>query len=255
MKHDESNIVTLAKNEEVQIPKERPRTRLRRSLFSFVIVLIILTVIYFVSPLSRLGIVYFDGLVTITRSELVSLMDIDEDERFISINLSEIRETIEGHPIVSEAFVSRSWLNRLHIKIVEHTVVVCALVEDEMFHILSDGVLIHEDAGMRADCDELMIGGLTDEEVDADVPSLFVRQLMNVDPEVKDLIQMIEYAPLYGDIHRFSLFMIDGNAVIVSSYTMPERLSLYPNLLAYIEPEQIGTFHLDVGTTFIPHGD
>jgi cell division septal protein FtsQ len=151
--------------------------------------------------------------------------------------------------------VSRSWINRLHIEIVEHTIAACALVEDDMYHILSDGVLIHEDASMRANCDELMVQGLTNEEVEAGVPGLFVRQLMNVNPEVRDLIQIIEFTPLYGDIHRFSLFMIDGNTVIVSSHTMPERLNLYPHLLAYIESGQTGTFHLDVGRTFIPHGN
>lgn len=253
MTHEENNIVTLEKNE-VSL-KERPRTRLRRAFFSFFVVTIILTAIYFASPLSTLGVVYFDGLVTISRSELISLMDIDENELFISISLSDMRENISAHPIVSEVTISRSWLNRLRIEIVEHTVAVCAWVEGEMHHILIDGALIHESAGMRANCDELTIAGLTHEEVEADVPSLFVRQLMQVDSEVKNLIQMIEYAPAYGDIHRFSLFMIDGNTVIVSSHTMHTYLNLYPRLLSRIEPGQTGTFRLDVGRTFIPHGD
>jgi len=256
MKHEESKIVTLA-NDKV-LPKERPRTRLRRAFFSLMIVIVILTVIYFASPLSKLGVVHFDGLVTISRSELISLMAIDEDELFISISLGEIRADIENHPIVNEVSVSRSGINRLHIKVVEHIVVVCALVEGDMFHILSDGVLIHEDDGMRANCDELMIQGLTDEEVEADVPSLFVRQLMEVDPEVKNSIEFIRHAPEYGDIHRFSLFMIDGNTIIVSSHTMADRLNLYPRLLSYIEPGQTGTFHLDIGSTgstFRPHGN
>lgn len=253
MKHEESNIVTLEKSEASL--KKRPRMRLRRAFFSFFVMIIILTATYFASPLSKLGVVYFDGLVTISRSELISLMEIDEDQLFISISLSDIRDNIENQPIVSEANISRSWINRLHIQIVEHTVAVCALVEGDMFHILSDGVMIHEDVGMRANCDELMIQDLTNEEVEADVPGLFVRQLMNVDPEVKGLIQIIEYAPAYGDIHRFSLFMIDGNTVIVSSHTMPEQLNLYPILLSYMESGQTGTFHLDVGEFFIPHGN
>lgn len=245
MKHEESNLVTLAKSE--KFLKKRSRLRLRRVFFSFSIVMIILAAVYFASPLSRLGVVSFDGLVTISRSELISLMDIDEDELFISISLSEMRAGIKKHPIVNEVNISRLWLNRLHIEIVEHVVSVCALVEGDIFHILSDGTLVHEDEGMRANCDELMIQGLTGEEVEADVPSLFVRQLMNVNPEVKDLIQIIEYTPLYGDIHRFSLFMIDGNTIVVSSHTMPEQLNLYPRLLSQIEPGQTGTFHLDVG--------
>jgi len=253
MKHEESNIVTLEKKEKPL--KERPRTRLRRALFSFFVVIIIFTAIYFASPLSKLGVVHFDGLVTISRSELISLMNIDEDELFLGISLSDISANIENHPIVSEVNISRSGINRLHIEIVEHRVAVCALVENEVYHILSDGFLIHENVGMRANCDELMIQGLTNEEVEADVPGLFVRQLMNVDPEIKRLIQIIEYTPAYGDIHRFSLFMIDGNTVIISSYTMAERLNLYSHFLSYIGPEQTGILRLDVGMAFIPHGN
>lgn len=253
MKQDKSNIVTLTKSEDV--PKERPRTRLRRSLFSFTIIIIILTAIYFASSLSKLGVVYFDGLVTISRSELISLIDIDGDELFISISLSDIKENIENHPMVSEASISRSWINRLSIEIVEHTVAVCAVIEGDMFHILSDGELISEDAGMRANCDELVIQGLTHEEVEADVPGLFVRQLMDVDSEIKSLIRLIEYAPAYGDgdMNRFALFMVDGNTVIVNSHTMPEQLNLYPSLLSYIEPGKTGTIHLDVGDFFDLH--
>lgn len=244
MKRDNSNIVNLTTEGTL---KERSRTRIRRSLFSLTMFSIVLIAFYFASPLSKLGVVNFDGLVTISRSELISLADIDGDEFFIRINLTDIQNNIENHPMVSEVHITRSWINRLHIEIVEHTVVVCALIEEDMFHILSDGVMITEDAGILANCDDLVVQGLTHEDVEADVLGVFARQLMNVESEIKGLIRLIEYAPAYGDFHRFSLFMIDGNTVNVNSYTMPEQLNVYPRLLPHIEAGQTGTFHLDVG--------
>jgi len=239
-------------NEEVLLD-ERPRVRFKRVLFSFLIIIIIFSVVYVTTPFSRLGVVYFEGLNTLTRSELISLIEIDEDELFLSIRTSEIQASVEAHPVVSDAIVTRVLINRIRIEIIEHEVGACALVDGEMFHILTDGVLHHENAGMRANCDEMMIHGLTPSEVEAGVPSLFVRQLMRVDPEIRGLIQMIEHEPDYGDIHRFSLSLIDGNTVKVTAHTMPDYLNLYREFLAYLEPGQTGVLHIDVGNMFVPH--
>ena len=254
----------LRRGKVVKLPNEdalievRPRVRFKRALFSFFVVIVILGVAYVETPHSRLGVVDFEGLNTLIRSELISVIDIDEDEFFLSIRLSEIQASVESHPVVSYANVSRAWPNRLRIEIIEHEVGACAVVDGEMFHILTDGVLHHENAGMRANCDEMMIHGLTQDEIEEDgVVSLFVRQLMRVDPEIRDLIQMIEHEPLYGDVYRFSLSLIDGNTVKVTTHTMYDYLSLYRTMLAAydanFEPGQIGTFHLDVGKVFIPH--
>jgi len=239
--------------------EERLRVRFKRVLFSFFVVIVIVMTIYLTTPLSRLGVVYFDGLNTLTRSELISLIEIDEDELFLSIRLSEVQANVEAHPVVRRAAVTRAWMNRIRIEVVEYEVVACALVEGEMYHILTDGVLLHERVGMRANCDEMLIHGLTESEVAASVPSLFGRQLVRVDPEIRALIQMIEHAPLYGDIYRFSLLMIDGNTVKITSHTLPEQLNLYQELLAealsrgMLEAGQTGVLHLDVGNTFVPH--
>jgi len=255
-KSRKGKVVTLP-HEDVLL-EERPRVRFKRAFFSFFIMIVILSVVYVATSHSRLGVVDFDGLNTLTRSELISLIDIGEDEFFLSIRLSEVQSSVEVHPVVSQANVTRVWPNRIRIEIIEHEVGACALVEGEMFHILTDGVLHHENAGMRANCDEMMIHGLTQYEVDAGVPSLFVRQLMRVDPEIRGLIQMIEHAPLYGDIYRFSLSMIDGNTVKVTSHTMLDYLNLYLVILEGLilegfEPGQTGILHLDVGNFFDPH--
>ena len=253
----ENKVVTLP--HEKALAEVRPRVRFKRALFSFFVVIVIMIVVYFETSLSRLAFIYFDGNNTLTRSELISLIEIDDDELFLGIRLSEIQESIEAHTVVHQANVTRVWANRLRIEIIEYEVGACALVEGEMFHILTDGVLLHESAGMRANCDEMMIHGLTQHEVDEGVASLFVSQLMRVDSEIRDLIQMIEHAPLYGDIYRFSLSLIDGNLVKITAHTMPDYLNIYPDLYFAIlteldlEPGQTGTFHLDVGRIFEPH--
>ena len=250
-KTQKDKIVTLP--HEDALVSVRPRVRFKRALFSFFVVFVLLIVIYLETVLSRLAFIYFDGHNTLTRSELISLIEIDDDELFLGIRLSEIQASIESHTVVRQANVTRVWPNRIRIEVIEYEVGACALVEGEMYHILTDGVLLHESAGMPANCDEMMIHGLTRNEVDADVPSLFVSQLMRVDSEIRDLIQMIEHAPLYGDIYRFSLSFRDGNVAKVTAHTMPDYLNLYPDFLSGIDPGQTGILHLDVGRIFEPH--
>ena len=255
-KSREDKVVTLP--HEDALSEIRPRVRFKRALFSFFVIVAILSVVYVATPLSRLGVIYFDGLNTLTRSELISLIGIDEDELFLSIRLSEVRANVEEHPVVRSVNVSRAWINRIRIEVIEYEVAACALVDGEMFHILTDGMLLYETDGIRANCDEMMIYGLTRNEImqnegETSVTSLFVQQLMRVDQEIRDLIQMIEHAPLYGDIHRFSLSLIDGNMVKVTTHTMAEQLNSHRNALVYLDSRSTGTLHLDVGGTFIPH--
>lgn len=236
----------------------RPRVRFKRALFSFFIVVVILVCLYLVTPLSRLGVIYFEGLNSITRSELISLINIDEDELFLSIHLPEVRNNIESHAVVYQAHVSRAWINRLRIEIIEYEVGACAVIDGSLFHILIDGTMLHESEGMRANCDEMMIHGLTQEEVEQEIPNLFVRQFMRVDPDVRSLVQVIEYDPRYGDRYRFSLLMLDGNVVKITTHTMAEELNLYPLfleglLLTEHEVGRTGVLHLDVGWMFVPH--
>jgi len=248
--------IVVLPNEEVLL-EVRPRVRFKRALFSLFILLSILIVFYFTTPMSRLAFIDFEGLHTLTRSELISLIDIEEDELFIRIRLSTIQSDIEVHPVVESVNVSRSWINRIRIEVFEYEVGACAKIEGELFHILTDGEMLHENVGMRANCDEMMIHGLTEKEVEDEVPNLFVRQLMRVDPEIRGLIQMIEHAPLYGDGYRFSLSMIDGNTVKVTTHTMAEQLNLYLFYLEGLnlreEEDQMGILHLDVGVLFQPH--
>jgi len=232
---------------------KRPRARLKRALFSVAIVLSILLTIYFATPLSRLGVVQFDGLESLSRSDLISLIDIADDELFLRINLGDLRTSIEAHPAVQYATVSRTGINQLRITIVEYEVGACAAVDNEMVFILSDGTLIHEDEGIQASCNDRIIHGLSEAELEAGIASLFVSQLMLVDDSVLSLIRAIEHSPLYGDVHRFALFLADGNIVNVSSYTMADKLSLLPQFLANIPEGETGILHLDVGYFFDSH--
>lgn len=250
--HD--NVVKLGNEGALQ--EVNSRVRFRRALFSCFIAIVVLVIIYITTPLSRLGVVYFDGLNALTRSDLIGLVDIEDDDFFLSIRISDVRDRIKAHPVVNEVSVERSGINRLRITVVEYEVGACAVIDGEVFHLLTDGTLLHEDDGMRANCAEMMIHGLSHVEVDRGIASLFVRQLMRVEPQIRDLIQSINHEPLRGDIYRFSISMLDGNVVKVTTHTMHTQLSLYFYIIqtflsvGAIELGETGILHLDIGNFF-----
>ena len=256
MEQQHDNVVKFG-NEEALLTVS-PRVRFRRALFSCGIVLVLLLVVYITTPLSRLGIVYFDGLNALTRADLIGLVDIGADDFFLTIRTADVSARIEDHPVINHVTVTRSGINRLRITVEEYEVGACAIINGEVFHLLTDGTLLHEDDGMRANCAGMMIHGLTHVEVDRGIASLFVRQLMRIEPQIRDLIQLIEYDPLYGDVYRFSIAMLDGNIVKITTHTMHEYLNMYREFLEGlmwhgVPQGQTGILHLDVGGFFEAH--
>jgi len=251
------------KNKYVTIPqpkrKTSPRILFKRGLFSLFITVTIATVLYISTPISRLGVIYFDGISAITRSELLSLMKIEEDVFFLSINLDELETSILTHPVVSQVRVTRDGINSLNVNILEYEVGACTIIANELFHILTDGKVVHESMGMRSDCVGKMIHGLTTDEVEAGIVGLFVRQLMRVNEDVRNMITRIEHEPLYGDLYRFSIDLVDGNTVKVTTHTLHETFNYYNLLIerfiieGHLEQGQTGVLHLDVGNVFIPN--
>ena len=221
----ESNVIDF--EQKVDNRGGRPRG-FKHAFFSVCVCVVVLGVFYFASPWSRFGVFFFDGINSVSRAEIVSLIGLDNDVLFLSINTSEIENVLIEHPAISEVRVSRSWINNLNVEIVEYEVVACADVSGDIFYVLSDGLFIHEDYGLQSGCEGRMIHSLEHEHIEDGVGSLFVRSLMQVDELVVNMIQLIEHEPKYGDANRFSLFLIDGNTIKVNSYTMVERLNLYP---------------------------
>ena len=146
MMAQEKKVIEFSQERLVEVSE---RVRFRRTLFSCFIVLVILVTVYIATPLSRLGVIYFDGLDALSRSDMIALIDIEGNDFFFGIRLSEIQQNIEAHPVVSQVEVSRVWFNRLRITIVEYEVGACALIASEVHHILIDGTVLHEDDGLR----------------------------------------------------------------------------------------------------------
>lgn len=240
-------------NEQLDKNKKKPKRKIRTFVFGSLIFLTVIIIFYINSPLSRLSIIYFEGLEVVSRSVLIELSGLNESQLFITLNPSRISENLEMHPLIEQAFVRRSGLNSLIIAVTESQVVGCVDVEGELRYVLTNGETLGESHEVTVVCSDIMIRGLSEADLEGNVLALFVNSLMEVDEITMSLIQEVDYEPKHGDINRFSLFLKDGNTVKVNSYTMAERLRLYPAIAARIG--MAGIFHFDVGNYFTPYHD
>lgn len=246
------------RNQKINKPKKRLKKKIKSFFFSLFIIAIVGLVLYFASPISRLSVIYFDGINYVKRSELLELSQLNYDRLFLSLDLSNVQEKIQSHPLIQQVKVKRKGLNSLSIQVIEKDIIGCAQLNPTPQFILNDGTIVEDSPGLNAKCDGFVIYGLPNSEDSQSILKLFVKSLMNLDPIFLNIIKEIHYEPLYGDNNRFSLFLSDGNTVNINSYSMVHKLNYYQTMAEKVQSlygDIKGIYHLDVGDHFEPYDE
>lgn len=237
-------------------PKKRLKKKFKGFFFSLFIIVIVGSVFYFTSSISKLSMVYFEGLNYVSRSELMKLSGLSYQERFLTLDTQQIAQDILTHPLITDVHVKKKGINQLLVEVQEKDIIGCVEMDDGFRYVLSDGQLVEDDQAVKVSCQGTVIYGLTEEALKNSILSLFIQSVTKLDPIFVTLIKEIHYEPMYGDINRFSLFLKDGNTVNVNSYSMVNKLKYYQTMVDKVSSlyEGIkGTYHLDVGDHFEPY--
>lgn len=237
-------------------PKKRLKKKVQSLFFSLFIIGIVGVVFYFGSPLSKLSVVYFEGLNYVKRSELLQLANLSYDDYFLKLDLSQIKQNILKHPLVKDVKVEKDGLNNLKVQVLEKDVIACIQGESVLNYVLGDGTTIENTPGKKVNCQGMIISNLAEQELDPSVLKLFVKSVAQLDPIFFSIIKEVKYDPMYGDTNRFSLFLTDGNTVNVNSYTMVGKLKYYQTMVEQVKlnyGDVKGVYHLDVGDHFQPY--
>ena len=238
-------------------PKRRRKIRyyLSMGIFGVTLGTLIIGAIYYSSSMSRLDMIYYDGLDYVSRADIVTLANLREQPAMSSLNETDIKNQLLSHPLVETVKVSKESGNDLNISIVEKKVLGCIVKGDEYEYVLSDGTLIDLDEFSNQVCQGIIIDTKS-ADTESIALQLFIEELLNVDEGIVQLIQEINYEPLFGDYNRFSLYLKDGNQIKVNSYTMVEKLKYYTTMkqkVKELQGEVSGVYHLDVGDYFKPY--
>ncbi|MGX7264517.1 cell division protein FtsQ/DivIB [Enterococcus crotali] len=230
--------------------KEVRNKRLYRRLTLIVSVFLvaILIVLYFVSPLSKLGKVSVSGNKSVDSQSIIAQSKLEQGkslwEQFGDRKIYE--EKIQRQlPRIKKAIISLNGVNSFNIKVDEYKVVALESVNNIFHPILENGKILPEE--MKAPVSGMPIFlNFKDQTI--------IKNLMNsynkLPEDIKQNISEIRYAPSNANKELINLHMKDANQVIVNISQLEEKMAYYSKVASQMEKP--GIIDMEVGIFSYP---
>ncbi|EOI05167.1 hypothetical protein UAY_00642 [Enterococcus moraviensis ATCC BAA-383] len=232
-----------------KIKKVRNKLLFRRlTLIVSVFLIALLIVLYFVSPLSKLGSISVSGNKSVDSQKIIEQSKLEKGEslweQFGDRTIYE--EKIERQlPRVKQATISLNGLNSFKIKIEEYKVVALESVNKVYHPILENGKILPEE--MKAPVSGMPIFlNFKDQSI--------IKNLMNsynkLPENLKQNISEIRYTPSAANKELVNLHMKDTNEVIVNISQLAEKMAYYEKVASQMEKP--GIIDMEVGIFSYP---
>ncbi|MGM0863634.1 MAG: cell division protein FtsQ/DivIB [Bacillota bacterium] len=239
------NVVSL----EDRIPKlkqHRKKKANRRLLFLLsLFLLMILSVVYFQSPLSHVKKVVVHGNELVSNEAVLQKSGIESGMNLWSVNKDKTVEQLKELPEVKNATVKMSFPNSYEIRIQEYDKKAYLSKDNKFFVILENGNVL--DKGTESiPVDAPLLRGFEEDKVLVKM----VEELGELPKEVQHLISEINLAPKETDQYHLTLFMNDGFEVSATIRTFSEKMVHYPSIVSQLDPSVKGVIDLEVGSYF-----
>ncbi|PFA68959.1 cell division protein FtsQ [Bacillus sp. AFS015802] len=239
------NVVSL----EDRIPKlkqHRKKKANRRLLFLLsLFFLMILSVVYFQSPLSHVNTVSVHGNELISNKTVLQKSGIDAGMNVWSVNRETTVEQLKKLPEVKDASVKLSFPNSYEITIQEYDKKAYLSKGNKFFVILENGKVLDKGIG-AIPVDAPLLRGFEEDKVLAKM----VKELGELPKEVQHLISEINLVPKKTDQYHLTLFMNDGFEVSATIRSFSEKMVHYPSIVSQLDPSVKGVIDLEVGSYF-----
>ncbi|WP_461198189.1 cell division protein FtsQ/DivIB [Enterococcus sp. N249-2] len=231
----------------------RNRLLIRRlALIIGILMVPLLIVLYFVSPFSRLTEVKVKGNQEVSQEEIIadSNLTLNEDlwPQFFSRNAREaaIEKAI---PRIKQVTISLAGLNHFEIAVQEYTEVALLAKDDTYAAILENGVVLSETSDQPIEGLPIL-EDFTDETQIKSVLTAY----QQLSQEIQDGISQIKLTPRESNDELLTLFMNDGNQVIVNISNMASQMQYYPQIAsdlteASIVDMEVGIFTYPISST------
>ncbi|MGK0552306.1 cell division protein FtsQ/DivIB [Enterococcus faecalis] len=232
------------------IKKVRNKRLYRRLTFiSSILLLAVLLMLYFVSPLSKLGGItvagnqHIDSQTVIKQSKLVQGQDLWEQ----FFNRNQASKTIKKKvPRVKTASISLNGINTFKIKLTEYQVVASAAENGKYHPILENGTILPE-VTKAAENGKPIFENFKDPKVVA----ALIKSYNELSNELKQGISEIKYAPSKANKELINLYMNDKNRVIINISQLSEKLKYYAQVAQQMK--QPGVIDMEVGIFSYPY--
>lgn len=235
---------------EDRIPKlkqqRRQKANKRFVIYISLFFVLVVFILYFQSPLSKVHSIDISGNVHVTNEEIIELSGVKKGTSFWSIKPEAIAEKVNEHEEVSKAVVVRKFPNQLKIVVKENTRVAYLIEGTSYYPILETGKILEKEKL---------------ENIPADAPLLFnwkqseelqemAAQLRLVPASILNRISEIHLTPEDSDPLHITLFMNDGHEVSATVRDFAEKIKSYPMIIDQLTEDNFGVIHLEVGSYF-----
>lgn len=243
---EKQNVVSL----EDRIPKlkQRRKKKANRRAIALLSVffLLLIFVLYFLSPLSNVNKINVQGNVYTTENIIVDTSGLSTDTTIWKVNKEKIKKRLEKLPEIKSADISIILPNTVQIKIEEHKRLAYMVSGSVYLPILSNGKVMEAmEEGIVPIHAPLIIDFSEGKELDS-----LISALEKLPEEINNAISEIHYDPSDADQYRVKLYMNDGFEVSANSRTLADKLVHYPAIVSQLDSNVKGVIDLEVGSYF-----
>ncbi|TWT07438.1 FtsQ-type POTRA domain-containing protein [Planococcus sp. CPCC 101016] len=237
---------------EERIPtlRERRKKRTNRKfvalLFIFLTLLAIL--LYSQSKYSEIRTITIEGAVLFEQESYQAASGLNLGDSMWSFDAKAVAEQLEKLEWVEEASVKKNWLTGVEISLKEYIQMGYLDRGNSYQIVLSNNLALEQPV---TEVDGPIYSNFENEEKRENL----IDQLLEVDPEVLQLISQVILDPEQDDADYVTLYMNDGNEVRGILSTLAEKMNYYPSVIAQLEDGQKGVIDMEVGIFFRSYAD
>lgn len=207
-------------------------------------------VLYFQSPLSKIGTITVKGNQSLSPDFLVELSDLKIGTSFWKVNQNNVTERIKKHSEIKNVNIEKKLPNTIVINITEYKRVGYINRNNQFLPIIENGDIItpnkNDENILPADA-PILVGW------DEKGAKILAKELAEIQPSIAKLISEIHFTPTEYDPLHMTLYMNDGYEVRATVRSFSKNIEAYPSIVSELDPSLNGYIELDVVPTFIPY--
>ncbi|MFK2824912.1 cell division protein FtsQ/DivIB [Bacillus sp. B190/17] len=234
---------------EERIPKlKKLRKRKTNQRLIFIIslfFLIVLAVVYFQSPLSKVKSIEVEGNKLTSKAGIIAQSGIGKGDSFWKISAKQAEKKLERDPKIHRAHVSLVFPNKLKISIEERQKLAYLAKGKKFYPVLNNGTVLKEAIDETPEQLPILYHFKAGDQLDH-----MMEALESLPGEIMNSISEIYYAPKKTDSLHIQLFMNDGFEVSATLKTFSEKMVYYPAIVSQLDPNVKGIIDLEVGSYF-----
>jgi cell division protein FtsQ len=234
------------------LKKYRNRILIRRLLLIIGVLLVpLLFILYYVSPLSKLADITVAGNDQVSSQEIIEQSKLEKGEGIWSqyFDREQTEQTIKKElPRVKNVQITITSLNHFNIHVSEYQEVALLASNDQYSPILESGVVIDEPS-------EQPTKGLPILESFKDQAKIkeILTAYQKLSQEIQEGISQIKYTPRDSNNELLTIYMNDGNQVIVNISNLASQMQYYPQIVKDLKEDSI--IDMEVGIFTYPISD